>query len=564
VADPTKDDPGVTRAAGASTIAGAGVDPTIEYCAGATIAAVDRPSALDRGPGRSRIDPKRAAGAGPGMTDELEPLLRRRLGAAALVLLTGVSMYLLRNILSPEAEPGWLWLAQGALATYLGAAVGLLWARPLSMRRLRLLELGTFGLTAAFLALAQYHTITIAAIWMPSYLPLAVKSVVAYNTLLVVTYGMFIPNSWRRAAAVTGLLTALPFAVQLALLVGRPEVRAGALAEATYTTVTDNLILTAMAIVLAVYGSHVIHTLRREAFDARQMNQYRLGRRLGAGGMGEVYLAEHRLLKRPCALKLVRPERAGDPTALERFEREVRATATLTHPNTIEIYDYGRAEDGTFYYVMQLLNGLTLHDLVARHGPLPPGRAIYLLAPACDALAEAHGLGLVHRDLKPANLFAAGLGGRHDVVKVLDFGLVAASGTDPGEGRGVAGTPLFMAPEQAAGRALDGRCDLYALGAVAYFLVAGRAPFEGRTTAQVLRALGVEDPPPLRTVAPGATAELEAVVMRCLARDPDHRFPTAQMLGDALRRCPCSADWDEGRATSWWSDHAPDAAGAPR
>jgi serine/threonine-protein kinase len=151
--------------------------------------------------------------------------------------------------------------------------------------------------------------------------------------------------------------------------------------------------------VLAVYGAHRIEVLREQASEARRLGQYRLNRLLGAGGMGEVYLAEHVLLRRPCAVKLIRPERAGDPHFLRRFEREVQATATLTHANTVEIYDYGHAADGTFYYAMEYLPGLDLEQLVTRHGPLPPGRAVHLLRQVCGALAEAHAIGLIHRDI---------------------------------------------------------------------------------------------------------------------------------------------------------------------
>ena len=174
----------------------------------------------------------------------------------------------------------------------------------------------------------------------------------------------------------------------------------------------------------AIFGTHTINTLRVEAHEARMLNQYRLGRKLGGGGMGEVYLAEHQLLKRPCAIKLIRSERAGDAHTLARFEREVRATAQLSHWNTIEIFDYGRNDDGVFYYVMEYLPGLSLADLVRRYGPMPPARVIYLLRQACDALHEAHEAGLIHRDIKPANLLAAYRGGLHDVTKLLDFGLV--------------------------------------------------------------------------------------------------------------------------------------------
>jgi serine/threonine-protein kinase len=208
--------------------------------------------------------------------------------------------------------------------------------------------------------------------------------------------------------------------------------------------------------------------------------------------MGEVYLAEHVLLRRPCAVKLIRPERAGDPQALRRFEREVQATAALTHPNTVEVYDYGRADDGTFYYAMEYLRGLSLQELVARHGPLPPARAAHLLRQVCGALQEAHAGGLVHRDIKPSNVIVCQRGGVCDVAKLLDFGLVRAPCLGGGaetltqEGT-IAGTPAYMSPEQAKGlEDLDARSDIYSLGALAYFLVTGRPPFVRETAVLTL------------------------------------------------------------------------------
>jgi serine/threonine-protein kinase len=272
--------------------------------------------------------------------------------------------------------------------------------------------------------------------------------------------------------------------------------------------------------------------------------------------MGEVYLAEHQLLKRPCAVKLIRPDRVTDPTALARFEREVRLTATLSQPNTVQVYDYGRTEDGTYYYVMELLEGLSLAELVDRHGPLPPGRAVYLLRQVCGALREAHAAGLIHRDIKPSNIFAARCGGLGDVAKLLDFGLVLPS---PGavaphlseEGQ-ILGTPLFMSPEQAmGGRPLDERSDIYSLGAVAYYLLAGRPPFEKGGGLGVMLA-HVHDPvvPPSR-VRPTIPEDLERVVLRCLAKDADDRFPDAASLERALGECACSGDWDQERASRW-------------
>ena len=186
--------------------------------------------------------------------------------------------------------------------------------------------------------------------------------------------------------------------------------------------------------------------------------------------MGEVYLAEHVLLRRPCALKLIRPERAGDPKNLRRFEREVQATATLTHPNTVQVYDYGHTDDGTFYYVMEYLPGLTLEELVKRHGPLPPARAIHFLRQVCGALEEAHAVGLIHRDIKPGNVIVCERGGVHDVAKLLDFGLVLspvseADGEKLTQDGAIAGTPAYMSPEQAGGQDdVDARSDIYSLG----------------------------------------------------------------------------------------------------
>ncbi len=205
-----------------------------------------------------------------------------------------------------------------------------------------------------------------------------------------------------------------------------------------------------------MFGSHRIQVLEEQAFEAQQLGQYRLGKRLGSGGMGEVYLAEHLLLRRPCAVKLIRPEQAGDPTNLQRFEREVQAMATLTHYNTVEIYDYGHADDGTFYYVMEYLPGQNLEHLVGNHGPLPPARAIHLLRQVCRALREAHGVGLLHRDIKPSNIIACERGGVYDVVKLLDFGLVQETRLGKNDDRltqhgTIIGSPPYMSPEQAAG-----------------------------------------------------------------------------------------------------------------
>jgi serine/threonine-protein kinase len=266
--------------------------------------------------------------------------------------------------------------------------------------------------------------------------------------------------------------------------------------------------------------------------------------------MGEVYLAEHVLLRRPCALKLIRPELAGDERALHLFEREVRATAGLTHPNTVEIYDYGLADDGTFYYAMEYLPGRSLQELVDEDGPLEAARVVHLLRQVCGALAEAHAAGLIHRDIKPGNILVCERGGIRDVAKLLDFGLVQAGPAPPLGSMRVAressirGTLAYMSPEQAAGvTPLDARSDLYGLGAVAYFLLAGRPPFVCESAVRVLFAQVHEPPEPLDRLRVDVPTDLAAIVMRCLEKSADDRFPSAAFLADALAGCRDAGRW---------------------
>jgi serine/threonine-protein kinase len=330
------------------------------------------------------------------------------------------------------------------------------------------------------------------------------------------------------------------------------------------------LAVTAVGVLLsgagALFGLTRINTLQRRAFEAERradrIGPYSLKKKLGAGGMGEVWLAEHRLLKRPCAVKFIRPELAANPATAARFEREVRAVTALTHFNTVRLYDYGQGDDGSFYYVMEYLDGPTLESLVRRTGPLAPGRAVYLLRQLCGALSEAHAADLVHRDLKPNNVIVAALGGQRDVAKLLDFGLVQdLSATDAGErltqAGVVMGTPAYMCPEQAGGSsAVDARGDLYSLGAVAFFALTGRPPFEGTSVGQLIAAHLTRPAPGLRELRPEVPADLAAVVAKCLAKEPEARFRTAAELDAALAACSCSMDWGPGDAVRWWQNAA--------
>src|SRR5579872_21471 len=363
------------------------------------------------------------SGSVPRIENETEALLRIRLRAAAIVLLVAVAAFFIRSFFVEDAPVRWL---QGMVSAVLAVIVAVLSSRkPISLAQLRWCELAIFGLISGYLGMYEYQLVLAKAhAGNPIFELAAIKSCVLYFFAVMLLYGTFIPNSWQRAAKVLVPMAAMPFIVMGSLRLSSTTVREFSEQTANFEQVSDNVIMMVLGCVASVYGAHIINTLRVEAFRARQMGQYRLKERLGAGGMGEVYLAEHCLLKRPCAIKLIHPGSQADPQAIARFEREVRTTANLTHWNTVSIFDYGRTDDGVFYYVMEYLPGLSLADLVARYGPLPAARAIYLLRQACRALHEAHACGLVHRDIKPANIFAARLGGVCDVAKLLDFGLV--------------------------------------------------------------------------------------------------------------------------------------------
>jgi serine/threonine-protein kinase len=450
----------------------------------------------------------------------------------------------------------------------LGAIIALLWSQcPVSLRWLRALELGMVAMLACRLVIVEYRLILeFSLIDDRMMAQLTLKNIVLLTSILILTSGLHVPKSWRRAALMVGPLALLPFATLLVLYLRYPDamgwLKQGWLRNQETPRLAllgfDALILLILA-VGATFGTRTITRLRRQVAEARQLGQYRLLQRIGAGGMGEVYLAEHQLLKRPCAVKLVRQGEVADARALKRFECEVRLTATLSHPNTVEIYDYGRAEDGTYYYVMEYLRGQSLAELVERRGALPPARVVYLLRQVCGALYEAHSAGLIHRDIKPSNIFAARCGGVDDVAKLLDFGLVrtTAPARDvrvSAEGE-ILGTPLFMSPEQATGgRKLDERSDIYSLGAVAYYLLTGRPPFEREGGIALLIAHARDPVVPLSRVRSGIPQDLERIVERCLAKDPAERFPDAESLERALGECSCAGDWNQDRARQWWRD----------
>ncbi len=308
---------------------------------------------------------------------------------------------------------------------------------------------------------------------------------------------------------------------------------------------------------VAIYGCCLNRQLQKRIEQREQLGPYTLHELIGSGGMGDVYLAEHQLLKRKCAVKLIRRDKASNRRMLARFEREVKATAQLTHWNTIQVYDYGCTPDGTFYYSMEYLQGLNLRQLVDQYGPLPPGRVIFILRQLCGALHEAAGYGLVHRDIKPSNIFLAERGQLYDVAKLLDFGLVrpASLGTCPirNVSRQLQGSPRFMCPEQAQGQKPDCRGDLYSLACVAYFLLAGRGPFEDDNPVMLVVAHASVPAPRLSEIGVSVPKDLEDIVMRCLSKKPDDRYQSPRELQDALESCVSAGEWSWKEAEHWWN-----------
>jgi hypothetical protein len=324
--------------------------------------------------------------------------------------------------------------------------------------------------------------------------------------------------------------------------------------------VTRVLVWWTFATMVCTAISKTIHNLRREVKQAIQMGQYTLELKLGEGGMGVVYRARHALMRRPTAIKLLPPDKAGE-SALARFEREVQLTAQLTHPNTITIFDYGRTPDGVLYYAMELLDGATLEAVVEEDGAQPPARVVRLMAMVAGALAEAHDIGLIHRDIKPANIFLCDQGGELDVAKVLDFGLVKTvrepDDTGLTQDGTLTGTPLYMPPEALADPdKVDARSDLYSVGAVGYYLLTGTHVFDGKTVVEVCgHHLHTPPTPPSERLGETVPPDLESLILRCLEKDADQRPQNARELEQGLLGCTKVGTWEREQAEQWWADH---------
>jgi serine/threonine-protein kinase len=428
---------------------------------------------------------------------------------------------------------------------YLLSAVGLaamafIWRvillrRPVALRTLYRLDLVySLGIGTSFGASAYLQHDLIPAGYLS----------VVYTTFTVFARALIVPSSGSRTA-VASIITFVPMTISAAALaVQYPQDVPPVVYFVGY------MLFCVIAVGLSSYGSNILYGLRRDVSAAEQVGQYTLDRKIGEGGMGAVYLAHHVLLRRDTAIKRILPDRVGADN-VERFEREVQHMSQLTHPNTVAVYDYGRSAAGVFYYVMEYLDGTDLEYLVGQFGAQPADRVIPILIQVCGALSEAHQRGIVHRDIKPGNIIVSVRGDIPDVAKVVDFGLVKELSSTDSSG-GVMGTPSYVAPESImAPQSVGPASDIYALGAVGYYLLTGRRVFQGRTAVEICVQHVTASPTPPSSYNAGISAELEAILLRCLAKTPEDR-PSARELAQLLRALPISSDWTEQRASSWW------------
>jgi serine/threonine-protein kinase len=385
------------------------------------------------------------------------------------------------------------------------------------------------------------------------------------SAMLVAIRAALVPSTPQRTAWVSAWY-GVPFLLAIAFLApsGSSELTTRPLDAEFAWLLGMSVMMWVYAIITCTVISSVIYGLRSEVWEAQQLGQYTLGKKLGEGGMGQVFEAQHGMMRRPSAIKLLKPGEATE-SSLRRFEHEVQMTARLTHPSNITIFDYGRTRKNVFYYAMELLEGATLQQIVEVGGPLPEGRVTRILDMACGALSEAHDSGLIHRDIKPANIMLCLQGGELDVVKLLDFGLVKDLGMGSDvqltQADTITGTPQYMAPEAIReASASDARSDIYALGAVAYFLLAGQPLFDGKTVVEICGQHLHEEPRPLSARGQTIDPDLEALVMACLRKEPEARPQSASELRDRLADCSVTP-WTAGDARDWWDRYGPQLEG---
>lgn len=468
--------------------------------------------------------------------------------AAVLTLALSLVFRRVDRLLGNGAPPLALWLAPMLVCEALSLGMAL---RAFSRRAdpETTLDLGlVYEVLVALVLAVIFHTVSYAASPPRGWSTVAVW---------VLAFPLLVPSTRGKVFLATISAAAMdPLGLVVTVMAGNPVPAPLVLVQI--------FLPTAAAAVAALILSGIVSRMSAEVGEAREMGSYRLVELLGRGGMGEVWLAEHRLLARPSAIKLITPERSrgANRDLCRRFEREARATAGLRSPHTVQIYDFGTSEDGTFYYVMELLEGYDLDTLVTRFGPQPAARVAHLIRQACDSLAEAHALGLIHRDVKPANIYACRYGLDVDFVKLLDFGLVKSVSQDFGGSAEtrvglVAGSPHSMAPEMARGDgAIDGRADLYGLGCVAYRLLTGQNVFDGPTPVQIiLEHLNTPPIPPSKRTAMPVPAELEQIVLSCLEKDPNQRPSSALELARSIDETSLAREWTGALAERWWKEN---------
>ena len=490
--------------------------------------------------------------------DDLLRDASRRLGILALLgaALWSIGTVLYHLALIPREPEWWYWQSSDAIAlvsTLLSLA--LYWyTRRADRDPNHVLNVGLLHLVWTGVALGLLLH------WEPAPEQMSAAPAVSWIGVVVLMYAAIVPNApWKTAAAGAIAVSMNPVGMLIGHARGVWHIESPM--DVLVMHYQDYLIVGVAAVV-----SRVVVGLGQEVAKARELGSYQLGDLLGRGGMGEVYKATHRMLARPAAIKLIRPEMMstagsrGSQAALTRFRREATTAASLQSPHTVSLSDFGVTDDGTFYFAMELLDGMDLETLVRTHGPLPASRVVHILRQVCDSLEEAHAAGLVHRDIKPANIHLGRLGLRYDFAKVLDFGLVKrqvetdvtfTQATAAGE---TSGTPAYMAPETALGHDVDGRADLYALGCVAYYLLTGMLVFDGQGLQQIVNRLHQDPVPPSQRTELPIPDGLDALVMSLLTRDPANRPRTAAEVRARLDAVPVPP-WTDAQAAEWWRLH---------
>ena len=485
----------------------------------------------------------------------------RRLGVIALLAgVLWVAYDILDHVLFQRAQgdPAWLTFksADGiALVSALASFALFFYSRRTRRSPEFILDLGHAFLIVTALALGLiWHWAPVP----PGDMILAETPTVTFVGVLILVFAAMVPSTVGKTV-ITDLVAVSMNPLGMAIAKARGAWEYGSDSNLLLMHFPDYLLIS-----VAVVIAYVVNRLGQQVSQARQLGSYQVGELLGEGGMGMVYRATHQMLARAAAIKLIQPgviggdDRTTRDLAIKRFRREAAVAASLRSPHTVQLYDFGVTADHTLYFVMELLDGMTLDDLVRDHGPVPANRAIHILGQVCESLEEAHACGLVHRDIKPGNIHIGTLGLRHDFVKVLDFGLVksvtdGSSEDSLGTGLGMPpGTPAYMAPEVTQGETFDGRADLYGVGCVAYYLLTGHPTFEGANAFHIIaRHLNDVPVPPSQHAGISVPPALDQVVLACLAKRPDERPCSAAELARSLAAIEVEP-WDEAHAAAWW------------